>query len=731
MLQAQETVPVTLESHPVKRPFSEKTIRAHVEKTLGELKFAKVLDVGFGELKRSTLALSQALPNATIHAIDNDISLLNTLAKGSGAGAPTNVVYSFGDAELWLPYEKYDLIVVCLTAHAFHNPFRAVCNLVQNNLNPNGYLLFVHRADAVMRAIVRLPMQLAGGHPPKEVEAISNAWVKIDSALESRGQSPHQLPWQAQFLCDHGELAACCEHLCLSPITDNSIADDYERESHDETLAVAFGTKDKEPQYQSPRSAWRRFRQSGLLPEWPINERTKLETAIKLQSVLYQKDSARKPRHAFFPIHATIPPQFVPLTVEAFAELKSPPVRESVRGKLPASLKPETHEFFYVADGDPIPFYNRIDAGEGVAQGESKSLLTDVLRRSESIWERRGTHDVLLLVFPALINPPQLPFDKAGGAMNVLGLRDGDLHIIPMLQDSNRLQTLLVPCGFNSDDLPGLAAYLSGRGDAARKKGCAAIYYLIYRSRVLNNNRDYQAICFWTTRWLGIEAIMALLEFGYSFLIAMEEKRAIELSIESPNQKKASDETRTQLETRIRALEAQIRDGQTLVGLPGVIDGIVVKQNDEDGLKNAYDRLNEAFAKLLQRIAGAALLKWGKDKTKVVEFLSQSVADRIQKKTKARAGNKEDNASILRGSFFNYIAGDKKRSSVTNAIAKLINAFNTGASSPEINYWIENVVKLKTDEDSDQQNDRPKRPASPKTTKRVARKKGTRKNVSK
>jgi hypothetical protein len=491
----------------------------------------------------------------------------------------------------------------------------------------------------------------------------------------------------------------------LRQIEAKSVSGDYDREGgqHTETISDAFGTTEKEPQYQAPRSAWRCFRQSERLSEWPMNGKTKLKSKIRLQSVLYERNSAAQSRHTFFPIHATVPPQFTPLNLEAGTDVKSVPIRESIKNKLPLPLKFDTQDFFYIADNEIIPFCEQLDPGVGVPIGESKTLLTDVLRRSNKIWETRGTHDVLLLVFPALADQPPLAFGKAVGGLDVLGLKEGDLHIIPMLKDSARLKSLLTPCGFNSGDVSELAKYLSARGTAARDKHCAAIYYLIYRSRVLNNNRDYQAICFWTNRWLGIEAVMALMEFGYSFLIAMEEKRAIEMLIESTSQKKASEEHRAELERRIRELESQIANGQTLTSLPALIEATVVKQGDDDGLKHSYDKLNEAVAKLLQRITGATLLKWSKDKAKTVEFLSTEIADRIQKKTKARAGAREDNPSILRGNFFNCIAGDKKRSDVNASINKLIKAHQDGASfSPTIKAWVENVVKLKSDGDGEQ-----------------------------
>ena len=693
MLPIHETIPVSLESHSVKRPFSDKAIGPLIKKTIGSSTFAKVLDVGFGELKRSTLALNQVVPNAIIHAIDNDVMLVNKLTLEHSGKNSKNVVYSFGDAELWLPQEEYDLIVICLTAHAFHNPFRAVCNLVHRNLKPNGHLLFIHRTDDLMRAAARLLSPSIKENIPSDIAAAVDAWTHIDTTWRTHQKEHIQLPWQIPFLCDHRPLITCCEHLGLEMINDTQ--EHYNREGA-ETLCDVFGTHEMEPQYQAPRYAWRLFRQNGLISEWPSLPKVKLNTQIKLQGVLYKKNSKTVARHTFFPIHATVPPKFTPLKVEAGASLDSDAIRDSIKSQLPAVLRMDTQDFFYIADNKITSFCKQVDTGEGLRKGESKTLLTDVLRRSEAIWRAKGTHDVLLLVFPTLAVQSQVFSEKAVGGLDALGLREGDLQIIPLVEDSIGLQRLLTRGGFAIGDIGELANYLAARGAAARNKQCAAIYYLIYRSHVLNSNRDYQAMCFWTKRWLGIESMMALMEFGYSFLIAMEEKRAIEALMELVTQKSVSEEHRSRLEETIRQLNAQIVNGQTLANLPFLIETISVKESDDQGLKHSYDKLGEALAKLLQRITGAALVKWGDDKAKVIEYLSPNIQERIQKKTKNRGGKTSDNPSILRSNFFNYIAGDKKRSDANVSIAKLKKSYtNNTPHQPEIKTWVENVVRLK------------------------------------
>jgi SAM-dependent methyltransferase len=596
----------------VKRPATAKAFTSHLQLVLKDLNPRTILDVGFGPLKRSTLALNQVFPSATIHAIDNDVLLVNKVAseaKGESAG---QVSYLFGDADLWLPSEQYDLIVMSLVAHAFNHPLRAIANLIQSNLKPGGHVLFVHRTDDVMRATGRLDVSRA---PPKEAVEIQKVWRKIASTWEDETFGHLELPWRTRFVSDHNEIAECCKHLSLAKVIDDC-ATEHTRENPTEKLEKIFGTASVPPQYEAPRSAWEAFRSRGLLKKWPACSGKALTSKVRLSSFLYQQDGLASSSHDFFHSRSTTSSPFLQLSIKPEQKVDDAPFVQSITSQLPVLLDAAILDFYYITGDENFSMRKKVLPGVGMP----RTLEVNLLTKATEVWQQhRGNHEFLFFVFPALENASVFPdkFSMPDRASGVFGWKKNDTYLIPLFAEDGPIRKLLTTFKFDTGEISGTANYLKARGQFTRTKQCSAIYYVIFRSRVLNKDGTFQALSFLTTRWLHLEEVRTLASVAHSVLLAMEEQRMVKMVFTAAEKETEAKKQQQDMENELQAAKNDLAKARTLEQVLENIKSVQFTKEDL-ALKNAYDRLINGTVELRKRIVGAALLRMN-DATTVQE----------------------------------------------------------------------------------------------------------------
>jgi SAM-dependent methyltransferase len=483
-----------------KRPWDHKTLEEHLRHSTELITVApkSILDVGFGPLRRSTLALQSVFPAANIIAVDNDVALMNSLVN---TDLHQNVRYLFGDADAWLPHEQFDLIVVCMSAHAFCHPLRAIANLVENNLARDGHLLFVHRTDAVMRATVRL----SHGEGSEEAAEIESLWRIIDAPL----------PWNLRLICEHDLIAYLCR--CLDLAAQTTWSSSHKRNNH-ETYLDIFGTDAIEAQYEAPRTAW----SSRGTPAAAVKDLVLLSN-IELTSVLY-RTNREGVRHKV-PLTDTMrAPGFLDLGVEAGVTPTDNAFREAMLHLLRTVLGSSADDIigcYYVDERQNFNVWGPDAAVHGAAPA---TTFTRAIAASDLCPGKNGNPPLLVAMFPGIqcdsifdwrmIHPSRY--------FTAIGAKGSSAMLIPLLGEAAKLKE-----GLSQITEPP-ADYLVARGGWAREHAGvgATLYVLLFQSPILDSTGELEAFTFLSRRWLEPESVRVLVSLGHAVLSHFEERNA-------------------------------------------------------------------------------------------------------------------------------------------------------------------------------------------------------------
>lgn len=498
----------------MKRPVTFKTLAQHLAEVLTGIDVQTILDVGYGELRRSTLALAKIFPEAQIDAIDNDLHLVNRIVSSEPDLGQVKVRYLFGDAECWLPKQKYDLVVVCHSVHAFHHPLRAVANLVEHNLKREGYLLFVHRTDAVMRAIGR--MYFEEKNIP-DAQRIMELWDLTP---------PVSLPWRTRLVHEHDALQYLCHCLGFERAK-ASICKSYPREET-EYLSDVFGTRDQPPQYQAPLVAWIEKREV-----WPSYDGSHgLTSEVEITSHLYQLPRGPVLFHDFAPAATSTPTEIVKLCLHSDEKLESEEFKRRIWELLPGKLggsepgQGDVLGAYYIDQHDNVTVWGP----RSEIRGHPANMMTSAIIKSPAISRpgHRG-QTFLFLFLPAVKQASAFEFNGVVPVRlkNTLGLSGLERCVIPMFEKGDRalLKNLLEKIGFAEGELDHLSEYLMTRGQWVLDQDAAAIYYFFFGSEILAPS-DIQAVGYLTRNWLDPDSVRRLADVACAILSGLEERRA-------------------------------------------------------------------------------------------------------------------------------------------------------------------------------------------------------------
>lgn len=495
----------------VKRPWGHKTLLEHWARLPGLLADRpprRILDVGFGRLKRSTRALARLFPESEILAIDNDVRLVNEEGGALQDGGAARLV--FGDADAWLPSQAFDLVTVCMTAHAFSHPFRAVANLVDSCLAPGGHLVFVHRVDDVMRAAVRIIEPDAG--VGSEAKAIAELWAKLGAT---------ELPWGSRLVCEHAPLAYLCRGQGLSTRDDWDWTTERPRESN-ETLQDVFGTPKQEPQYEAPRRAWERRSKRA----WPQPEATVLRTDIALRTVMYQTDGAGGVVHAvpFIDHSPAVPILDVALGPEVSPDSESfgDRIHELVYVHLP-DVAAQIHGCYYIDERQTRRLWGPDPA---MTEGRENTFTRAVAASPLSCPGKSGNPPLLVAGFPCVEEPDRAltEMQMPARCARTVGASDKQVVLVPLARDPDAIRNALKRLGLLDPPL----RYLVARGNWARETAGpgASLFVFLFHSPALDPSGSLTAMTFLSKRWLAPEAIRVLVDIGHTVLSRFEDRQA-------------------------------------------------------------------------------------------------------------------------------------------------------------------------------------------------------------
>lgn len=255
----------------------------------------RILDVGFGRLRRSTRALRAVFPEAEITAIDNDLTLFEGPEWEDGPG-DARTRFLFSDVDLLgipgLAKDKYDLVVFCMSLFCLPNPLRAIGTIARHALRKGGLLVITQRDDGVMRALCDLPVPEGSpaGEGRSDVEHhIREFWQLIYKAADAH-QFNLEIPWRFRLVCRHDPIIAfLCDHgfKDLTADLDRRNPHKYKTFSKPENvelLSDLFGRHDKEPQYSKLKWVWKAFRKRGI--PWPQPDSNVAVLPLNLKKII-------------------------------------------------------------------------------------------------------------------------------------------------------------------------------------------------------------------------------------------------------------------------------------------------------------------------------------------------------------------------------------------------------------------------------------------------------------
>ncbi|MFA5262324.1 MAG: class I SAM-dependent methyltransferase [Opitutaceae bacterium] len=250
--------------------FESLKLHGHFEAT------PKILDVGFGKERRSTLALRKVFPTSEIVAIDNDLRWFEEVGSDL---ADNKLRYLFSDVDLLeIPGGRtYDLVVFCMSLFCLQNPLRAIGTIASSALRKNGLLLITQRNDSVMRALSDLPESegTSQGRGSTDANSPAQRIRRFWGAIKSRAKENRVdlvAPWRFRLICSHEPLMAFITDLGFKNIGEKQSGTypALNEPAYIEKYGAVLGgpiDSDEAPQYSVMQWAWRQFRDKGV--PWP------------------------------------------------------------------------------------------------------------------------------------------------------------------------------------------------------------------------------------------------------------------------------------------------------------------------------------------------------------------------------------------------------------------------------------------------------------------------------
>jgi SAM-dependent methyltransferase len=239
----------------------------------------RILDIGFGKERRSTLALRAIFekPTTQIVAIDNDLTRFAGEYEAL-TDRENKVQYLFSDVDLLeIPGgRKYDLVVFCMSLFCLQNPLRAIGTVASRALKRGGQLLITQRNDPVLRALCDIEETSSNTHADSEtVERIRKCWTEITNTAKEGGINL-QFPWRFRLVCEHEPLFGFLKDIGFEDVTatgHGKPSGDYKvliDPAHAETFGSVLGGQEEsqEPQYSKMKWAWHQFNDKAMWPDF-------------------------------------------------------------------------------------------------------------------------------------------------------------------------------------------------------------------------------------------------------------------------------------------------------------------------------------------------------------------------------------------------------------------------------------------------------------------------------
>jgi SAM-dependent methyltransferase len=547
------------------RPWDYTQCRDHYR----ELKLAehfeaspKILDVGFGKERRSTLALRAIFPRSEIVAIDSNLNYCKQAIESSEDADKARFLFSDVDL-LDIPGgQTYDLVVFCMTLFCLQNPLRAIGTITSRALTNNGIVLITQRTDPVMRALCDLPPIESEGERDRlngySAYRIRNFWKNINA----RAASNNLLlvyPWRFRLVCDLDPVVSSVGDIGYEDVTMGDIVrkgnvtmrypeevkqsgdypplgDQEHLETYGSVLGGPIGSM-SEPQYSRMKWAWHQFKENRV--EWPrvVDETAPLSIqSVSLSSRLFKltKTVGVESEHPFRTF--TAPLKILPNTWRCRREDLPVEAKNAVRSWITKRKLEDSVIGFYLLSPhgvsgqqeNPAPLALYEDpSGVQPIQGSLDEL------QLSSFLERRESNSTVIQFYR--IGSKQL-WDKDTAASTFLVEAADPVQMLAfpifLSEDENndleeirkRLTEMEKPLQMRNSstdvELQAVARYLRKRGEWMRDNVAYGIYYYYRHNPPVDNRPVSRGASMLVTETLPIEVTLEFLVLAEEVILA-------------------------------------------------------------------------------------------------------------------------------------------------------------------------------------------------------------------